>query len=643
MMSIRPRTGFAPRCLALRLAITIGVCGLGMPESVLAYRWEFPDKDIQVDFNTTLSYGLQVRLQDPDRSNIGNDNGGSVPVIGDVGARIHGPGGAAAANPDYNFLNADNGNLNYEAGDVPSAAIKGTHELGIKWGNGWEFFGRMSWLYDHQVADTRFTDLSDQAKDIAELNLTPLDLWISKEFEFFGRPGLVRLGNQVLSWGEDIYIIGGINSINALDIRRFRTPGTQIKEVLRPAPMFYFNTNVVEGLSLEGYYQFVWNDYRLDPVGTFFSGADIAGKGQLNGFFPTSVGLCIPFNCGDGIGQPVMPGLNVLPQLRTDRDPEKTGQYGLALRYIPQNFDIEFGLYYIHYHDKLPFTSLVFDPNLSTLINPASQANLLGMGYFNEYGEDKNLFGVSMNTSVGPVAVGTEISYRPEDSVAIDPSVPVPAGLAAALGVPFAGLPAGSQAMGHSMMDGIGCALAGDTITPGAGKSFDPTTCHTYARGFVEEEKWQAHLTGFYFIEVNSIFGRMMRAAGAAEGYAIGEFVVTHYPNLDLNKVPYLVFPSYNVPDKTSAGYVAEIGLTYPDVKFGFNVLPQIVFTHDVTGTSPNTIPFVEGRKSLYLGVNFDRDSVWKGTLGYTRYFGGGYTNLLSDRDFFGASASFSF
>jgi len=111
----------------------------------------------------------------------------------------------------------------------------------------------MSWIYDHAVGDTRFTALSEDAKDIAELNLTSLDLWISKDFDLFGQPAKVRLGNQVVSWGEDIFIIGGINSINALDIRRFRTPGTQIKEVLRPAPMLYFNTGVTDSLSVEGY------------------------------------------------------------------------------------------------------------------------------------------------------------------------------------------------------------------------------------------------------------------------------------------------------------------------------------------------------------------------------------------------------
>lgn len=643
-MSIRNISHATLPVLPLGLVAAMAVGTLVMPSAAFAYRWDLPDRGIQIDFNTTMSYGVQVRVQDPDRSNIGNDNGGRVPVVGDLGTELHGPGGGSSANPDFNFLNGDNGNLNYEAGDITSAALKGLHELGAKWGNGWEFLGRMSWLYDHEIANTRRTQLSSDAKDVAELNLTPLDLWVSKDFDLFGQPAKVRLGNQVVSWGEDIFIIGGINSINALDIRRFRTPGTQIKEVLRPAPMLYLNTGISEGLSFEAYYQFMWNSFRLDPVGTLFSGADIAGKGQLADYFPSSLGLCGPSRCGDGIGQPILPGGNVLTQVRKDREPDSTGQFGMALRYIPSAIDMEFAFYYIHYHDKLPFTALVFDPRLSSIINPTSRANALGLGYFNEYGEDKDLFGLSMNTKVGPIAVGSELSYRPKDSVAIDPSVPTPAGLAAAFGLPFNGLKAGSQALGHSLMDGVSCGLGtGDAITPGPRKTFDAGTCGTTVHGYVEEEKWQANLTGFYFVEIDSIFGRMMRALGAAEGYALAEIAATYYPNLDTRNIPYLIFPSYKVPDKISAGYVFEIGLTYPHALFGFNVAPQIDFTHDVSGTSPNTIPFVKGRKSLFLGVNFDKDRTWRGQIGYTTYFGGGFTNIISDRDFFGASASFSF
>jgi hypothetical protein len=62
-----------------------------------------------------------------------------------------------------------------------------------------------------------------------------------------------------------------------------------------------------------------------------------------------------------------------------------------------------------------------------------------------------------------------------------------------------------------------------------------------------------------------------------------------------------------------------------------------------VSGISPNTLPFVRGRKSLFLGVNYDIDSVWRGQIGVSRFFGGGLTNVLRDRSFFSANVSYSF
>lgn len=629
------------KALDLALSVSLGLGALLGAGTAQAFLLDFDG--VQVNVDSQLSYGIQLRTEDRDKTTVGNDNGGQIPVSGAIGELMHGPGGGAAANPDFNVLNGDNGNLNYDAGQLVSGAIKGTHELGLRY-DGWEFLGRISWLHDHAVGDTNYVPLSQAAKDVAETNFTPLDLWISKDFEIFGKPTKVRLGNQVVSWGEDVFILGGINSVNALDIRRFHTPGTQLKEVFRPAPMFYFNTSLTDAVSLEGYYEFLWNGFRFDPVGTFFSGADVVGKGQLPAYAPTSFGLCAPLQCGDGVRTPALPGANIVPIRNADVRPRDGGQFGFALRYIADSIDSEFAFYYERYHDKLPFTSFTFDPRASSLLTPGSQANLLGLQYFNEYGQSKNLFGFSANTKVGPVAVGTELSYRPEDSVAIDPTVPTPAGLAAGFGFPFKGLAPGSKGLQYSVMDGVSCGLGtGDPITPGATKVFDPRTCRTTVRGFVEEEKFQAHLTGFYFIENNSIIGDWMRVVGASEGYVLTEIAATYYPNLDQKNIPYLVFPSYAVPDEASAGYVVELGLTYPDLLFGGNVSPQIDFAHDFSGTTPNALPFIEDRKSVYVGVNFDWQSKYKANIGYSSFFGGGLSNIIKDRDFFAASVTYAF
>ncbi len=566
------------------------------------------DAGTELDFSSTISFGLQVRLKNPSKQGLGNDNGGLVPTGAALGSLINGAGNDASANPDFNFLNADDGNLNYRKGDIVSAALKGTHEFGLKTTDGWRALARATWVADARAGHTRRTELSDDAKDIATRNATLLDAWVSKDLKLVGdRTATVRLGNQVISWGEDIFIIGGINQINAFDLRKLHTPGTQVKEILRPAPMLSLNAGLADGVSAEAYYQFRWNAFRFDPVGTFFSTADVVGAGQRPAYIPSSLltpfGLCsAPTPCGD-IGAGIQPGVNVLP-FEGDKLPPKGHQYGLALRFKPKSLDTEFGLYYERYHDKLPFTTLFTDPN-----NPAyANANVIAAGYYNEYGRDKDLFGASFNSKLGPVAVGGELSYRPKDSVAIDPSVP--------------------GAGRYSIFDPAN-ADAGGRIA---------------VRGYVEEKKFQAHLTALYFTEVNSPLGALVKGLGAAEGTLLAEVAVTHYPDLQIGTIPYLIFPSYESPTRTSWGYALEFDLSYPHVWGSeWNLTQSTVFTHDVNGISPNTLPFVEGRKSLFIGALFDQGSVWKLQLGYTHFFGGGLSNLLRDRDNVAASLSYSF
>lgn len=192
----------------------------------------------------------------------------------------------------------DDGNLNYKKGDIASLALKGTHELYLKSPGSLSGLVRGTWSRDFKADDTRRTPLSDEAKDLAVKNWTWLDAWVAKEFQIGDRPAKVKIGNQVMSWGEDIFIYGGVNVTNAIDLRKFHTPGTQLKEVLRPAPMVSFNVGVSDSVSLEGYYQWKWNGFQFDPVGTYFSGADVIGKGARGAYVPTSI------DCFLGAGLP---------------------------------------------------------------------------------------------------------------------------------------------------------------------------------------------------------------------------------------------------------------------------------------------------------------------------------------------------
>lgn len=575
-------------------AIAIATLGLGAASPALAFKFDL-DNGVTGSFDSTISYGVQRRMQSPNKGLVSNDNGGSVPTTGQLGRLVNPGDSGFTSNPDFNYTNVDDGNLNYKKGDIVSSVLKGTHEVALKEQGNWAMLGRVTWSTDFSAYHTERSPLADDARKSVKQNISLLDLWVSKDLQLGDQSAKIKLGNQVISWGEDIFIFGGINSINAFDMRKAHIPGTQLKEIFIPAPMVSFSSSLGQGLSLETYYQFRWNGFKLDPAGTYWSTADFLGKGGKRGaFIPTSYFGSGDYDPTQGRTMDYVTANGGLVPVEKEK-PKQSGQFGLSMRFTPRDSDTEYAAYYMRYHDKLPFVGYRFDSKVSNVFT-----NALGYGIVavEQYGQDKDLFGLSMNTKLGEWAVGAEISYRPKDSVAIDPTVPL----------------------------------------SGRYSVFTATT-GSVANGYINEKKFQAHVTGFRFLPQE-----ITRALGAADGYFMGEMAVTHYPGLKLNgEVPYLL-NDYSLPTKTSFGYVAEFGLTYANVlNSGWTMSPIVDFYHDVKGTSPNTIPFVEGRKAVALGLNFDYHNQWKVGFGYSTFFGGGALNLLKDRDVATAMVSYTF
>ena len=96
------------------------------------------------------------------------------------------------------------------------------------------------------------TPLSDAAKDVAGRDFRILDLYASGAFDLGDIPLDVRVGNQVLNWGESTFVPNGINVINPIDVSRLRTPGSELRDALVPVPMAYVAIEPVPDLSVEG-------------------------------------------------------------------------------------------------------------------------------------------------------------------------------------------------------------------------------------------------------------------------------------------------------------------------------------------------------------------------------------------------------
>ncbi len=318
------------------------------------------------------------------------------------------------------FANLDNGDLNYRKGQLFAAYVKGTHELLLNFPEDIKFMARGTWLYDVAASHTDRSDLNRDAFNQVARDGRLLDLWVSKGFSIGDQSARVRLGNQVINWGESIFGLGGINSTNALDIQKVLVPGTQIKEAVLPAPMLSFATGLGHGFNMEAYYQFQWNGSRLPPVGSYFSVADNVGRGgesynisTENPNFSGTDATTIARSHDQAAIQRAQAGINqgafAGPPFNTFGVPlagnqlaRNAGQYGMAFHFKPEGTQLDLGAYVMNYHDKLPSLTLRADDTIQT-----------------RFLEDRKLYGVSANFPVGDWAVGWELSYRPHDAVAL--------------------------------------------------------------------------------------------------------------------------------------------------------------------------------------------------------------------------------
>lgn len=602
-------------------------------------------------FDSTVSYGLQMRMQGQACGLISRDNGGCASTTAAL----------PEASEDAYFINADDGDQNYRKYDLVSEVVKGTHELQLKMPYDFSFFGRVSELYDWRIGETERTPLDSEARRFSVYNFQPLDAYINKNFELFDRSMRLRAGWQVMSWGEDIFVLGGINSINAYDVRRAHVPGTQVKEILRPAPMVSFSTDVFDRVSMEGYWQWHWNSFQLDPSGTYFSSADPVGRGNTKALFiPTStinagvaanplaqpllslgliqlapagtVGdegstglttaqlsspqyvsprLIKGFSTGNPLSTVAATALvklalntgNVIPQA-SDVGGSNHGQYGVSFRYRPEWVDASFGFYYEHLNSKIPFITYTVNDAYKT-DNPVSAA------YRIEYPTGIQLIGASYNTNIGDWALGGELSWRPNDAVAIDPSVPTTAGKQPL----YACVNDGGEANGH------------------------------YCKGWVNRSKFQLQQSALQiFSPTEGLGGFLLSTLGANEGYFLGEFGATDYPGLDrLDGTPWSL-PAYALPNKFSAGYTFETQVTYANVlNLGFDWLPQIDWSQGLIGNTPNALPWQEGAKAATFTLNFNRHNKITSAIAYSWFWGGGTQNQTSDRDFLSFTLSYNF
>lgn len=560
------------------------------------YAIEFELGELQGNFDSTISYGFGVRLEEQDKALIGKaNNQGLDASMGQVASPLD--EGAYSTNPD-------DGNLNFDKGDLFTHAIKVTHDLDMRYKNMGAFV-RGSYFYDFVLNDSELdhVQLSEDAKDQHGFDAEILDAFIYAKWLDVKYPFQLRLGEQAISWGESTFIQHGISEINPVDLPKLRVPGAELKEAFRPIGALWGSVSVTNSVGFEGFYQYDWEASRVDAPGTYFSTNDFVGAGGEN----VQLGFGLPAE------NAVTPGGLPLYATRIgDRKAKSGGQYGLRLSWFAEDLnDTEFNLYYVNYHNRRPIITVFGHDGYNA-------KGLL------EYVEDIEMLGVSFNTVLpsSGVSIAGEVSYRDDEPIQIDD-----------VELLFAALqPSGSVPQGTSQIDGL--ARPGEEVS--GYRLFDTiqgqtTISQVFGPRFGTDNLVMA--AEFGFTRINGMPDQDELRFEAPGTYRSGNQARAGAEGVEEN--PFA--------DAFSWGYRAVARFEFNDVFGGVNMSPKVAWQHDVNGTTPAPINnFVEDRKAVGLGIKFDYLNRWSLDIDYNSYFGAGTANLLRDRDYLGVTLKYS-
>ena len=238
--------------------LAAGLVALSCP-SAYAINWQSDTGAWSLSWDTTIGYGQGWRVSGLDCRLIAIANGG------------------CGYSP-----NIDDGDLNFPKKAAFSEAVKGVTELSLNFRDKMGLFVRADGLYDFEIMDNqegRRIPLNHEAKNLVGSYTRLLDAFGFWRFDLGSMPAELRLGRQVVSWGESTFIQGGLNQVNHFDVSALRVPGAELKEALLPDEMAVFNLQLSKNFSTQLLYLFDWHETLPEPAGSYYSTNDFGCPG----------------------------------------------------------------------------------------------------------------------------------------------------------------------------------------------------------------------------------------------------------------------------------------------------------------------------------------------------------------------------
>jgi len=290
-----------------------------------------------------------------------------------------------------------------DGGDIYSTPLSLLVDMGVKKDN-LGLFSRVSYTYDYTIMDKDCSNcsrptpvgaldgISNDGQNLAGNKFRVLDLFGYGSWRPGGHLLNIRVGKQVVNWGESDILGGGISQMqNPVDFGKTTTPGTEIKETLMPQEMIYGQFGITDDVTVEAYYVWNWRGSVFFSTGTFFSPLDLFGSGYKPDL--------------------LIPGI---PYTGTD-EPDNGGQWGVAVHTILSGLDdADLGFYWVRSHAFMAAPTVDESFNVP---DPFSPTGVTLGGYRWEYAQDLDTYAVSLN-GVLPGSLGlafqTELNYRPD-------------------------------------------------------------------------------------------------------------------------------------------------------------------------------------------------------------------------------------
>ncbi|MGI9278367.1 MAG: DUF1302 domain-containing protein [Endozoicomonas sp.] len=352
----------------LTIAVASAVSSMSLNAHALSYEFG----EVMVDWDNTVGYSAAWRAKDQDKNALANVNG-------------------------------DDGNRNFDKGAMVANRASLLSEVSVQYRD-FGAFVRGSAFYDDVYFGKTDNDLTgnagfnDNTQAVHAKDARLLDAFVYGNFDVLDRNLNVRVGRQVVSWGESLFISGISSSMSPADGTKSNVPGIEVKDILLPVGQVFAQIDLTENLALSAYSQWEWAKTEINEAGSYFSTSDILDEAGEVFLLPT--------------GNSNFPYLPVSRNEALDKEASDSGQYGIALNYYAENVGngTEFGLYYLNYHDKSP-----------TMVMDSVATSPIPVSYHLEYLENVKLIGTSVGTLVGETNVGAELSYR-KGAVVLDPS-----------------------------------------------------------------------------------------------------------------------------------------------------------------------------------------------------------------------------